>query len=356
MKDLNIALDDYNIVLSEDLKGLNQWLSGQNYSSYFVLVDENTHQHCLPEFEKACTIHFRIILIKSGEEFKNLSTCEDIWLDLLNDHADRNALFINLGGGVIGDMGGFAASCYKRGIHFMNIPTTVLSQVDASIGGKLGVDFKYGKNLIGLFNNPQRVHISTLFHKSLSDRQYNNGFAEIFKHALIKSPEQWKYYRSVTSLRSAGTIGNLKDSLLVKKRIVEEDPFEQGIRKALNFGHTIGHAVEALSLESGENALLHGEAVAIGMILEGYLSHYKLGLEIGTVHEIARLMFRHYPKYELDSGCQDDLWRFMAYDKKNIKDKVMAALIESVGRPVLDVELHKEDLLLAIDYYNSHKA
>ncbi|MCP4120829.1 MAG: 3-dehydroquinate synthase [Bacteroidetes bacterium] len=356
MKDLNISLDDYNIVVSEDLEGLNTWLSEQQYSSYLVLIDENTKQHCLPAFEKACAIRFRPILIKSGEAFKNLATCEAIWSELLDSHTDRNALMINLGGGVIGDMGGFAASCYKRGISFMNIPTTVLSQVDASIGGKLGIDYKFAKNLIGLFGNPKRVHISTLFHNSLSDRQYNNGFAEIFKHALIESPEQWEYYKGVKSLRSAGSIKNLQRSLMIKKRIVEQDPFEKGIRKALNFGHTIGHAIEALSIEKGEEELLHGEAVAIGMVLEAYLSHYKLGLEISVVHDIADLVFRHYQPYHLDSGTEDDLWRYMAFDKKNVKDKVMAVLIESVGRPVLDIELHKEDLSLAIDYYNSQKA
>ena len=191
-------------------------------------------------------------------------------------------------GGVIGDMGGFAASCYKRGIDFIQIPTTVLSQVDSSIGGKLGIDFKYGKNLIGLFQNPKLVYINKEFLKTLPKRQYINGFAEIFKHALIQDAVHWQTLKNI-DIYNENIDEVLYQSLLVKKQVVEADPFEKGLRKILNFGHTIGHAIEAYSLENEANPLLHGEAIAIGMICEAYLSYKKTtfivtGKQIGRAH------------------------------------------------------------------------
>ena len=188
-----ISLSDYDIIFDDSLQSLAHFLSKNKYTSCFVLVDENTKQHCLPILQNVLQ-DVIVIETQSGEINKNLSTCEHIWQQLIQHNADRKALFINLGGGVIGDMGGFAASCYKRGIDFINIPTTLLSQVDSSIGGKLGIDFKYGKNLIGLFRNPKAVLISSQFFKTLPQRQFINGWAEIFKHALIQDKNQWEKY------------------------------------------------------------------------------------------------------------------------------------------------------------------
>lgn len=355
-----VRLNDYDIVVSEGLEGLEAWLAPQAFSALFVLTDAETSAHCLPVFRKACPgLEFTEICVPAGEAHKNLATCEFIWKHLLDHRADRNAALINLGGGVIGDMGGFAASCYKRGIAFVNLPTTVLAQVDASIGGKLGVDFRFGKNLIGLFRNPARVHIATAFHATLSDRQYRNGFAEVFKHALIADAGQWAYYSGLDDLRGAGTPENLYRSLLIKKQIVEADPLERNVRKNLNFGHTIGHALETLALEASEKgegpALLHGEAVAMGMIMESYLAHFKLGLDMADVNAIAATLTRHFGHYTLHAHSADTLWAFMAYDKKNLGNRVMAALIEAIGRAVPEVEIHRGDIDTALDFYNRYR-
>ena len=347
-----VELQDYSIVVDEGLGNLKEWINGQGYSQYIVLVDENTKESCWPVFKNQCEIDVALIEIKSGELYKNLVTCQQVWKTLLSLRIDRNALFINLGGGVIGDMGGFVASCYKRGIDFINIPTTVLAQVDASIGGKLGVDFEYGKNLIGLFKNPKRIHISTAFYASLPRRQFINGFAEIFKHALIADKLQWDQLKRAQDLTALDMNQVVYDSLLVKKNIVENDPFEYSLRKTLNFGHTIGHAIETFSLEKDKHPLLHGEAIAIGMLLEAFLSLEKCGLSQDELKEICDTLGSIYPRYAVDVSDMDKLWEFMLLDKKNEKTQVMAALLESIGKAVINIPLEKADLKAAILFYN----
>ena len=347
-----VTLHDYTLVVDKDLTDLESWINGQNYSHHIILVDENTKANCLSIFRTQCQLESsHVIEIQSGERHKNIDSCQQLWKALLDEKVDRNALFINLGGGVIGDMGGFAASCYKRGIDFINIPTTVLAQVDASIGGKLGIDFEYGKNLIGLFKNPKRIHISTLFHKSLSERQFLNGFAEIYKHALIGDKQQWLDLKAIDGFRKADMETILYNSLLIKKRIVEEDPFEKSIRKALNFGHTIGHAIETYSLEHDNDPLLHGEAIVIGMIMEAYLSIEKTNLSKVECNDIVEVFRSKYVDYQLDMNSVNIVWEHMLLDKKNSKLKVMAALISSIGTPVIQIELTKSDLMNAFEFY-----
>ncbi|MEZ5007630.1 MAG: 3-dehydroquinate synthase [Chitinophagales bacterium] len=349
-----VTLHDYSITVEENLSDLKNWIDEQQYSQFIILVDENTKKDCWPIFKAQCHLdEVQLIEIKSGEVNKNIDTCQNIWKQLLDLKVDRNALFINLGGGVIGDMGGFAASCYKRGIDFVNVPTTVLAQVDASIGGKLGIDFQYGKNLIGLFKNPKRIHISKAFHQTLSNQQYNNGFAEIYKHALIGDKVQWEMLRAVEDLRQLEMDKVLYDSLLIKKRIVEEDPFEKGIRKALNFGHTIGHAIETYSLEHDETPLLHGEAIVIGMIMEAFLSVEKVGLSKNELKEIINVLRSKYIDYQIDSNILGEAWQYMLLDKKNDRAKVMSALISSIGTPVINVELSQGDLKNALEFYSN---
>jgi 3-dehydroquinate synthase len=354
MNDLEITLQDYQIVLSDDLHGLAQWLRSAAYSQYYVLADDNTQRYCWPLLQEACAdIALQLITIPEGEDHKNLATCEIIWSKLLDLQADRTSLIINLGGGVVGDMGGFAASTFKRGIDFIQVPTTVLSQVDASIGGKLGVDFKYGKNLIGLFRNPRRVHLSASFHRTLSDRQYLNGFAEIFKHAIIGSGELWDRYRNTANLRELDQLALLKDALLIKKEIVDLDPFEHGMRKALNFGHTIGHALEAWSIEHSKDPMLHGEAIAAGMLMESFLSVEKSGLPGTILQEIIAVLTRHYPLRTIPAGIEPLLWQYMQYDKKNEKGHVLAVLIENIGKPRWNMRLHRKDLNEAVSFYKN---
>lgn len=356
-----IHLADYTIVLSDGLEDLARWLSGQPDRQFFVIADANTEKYCLPLLENALRaieagLQWEVIPVPEGEAHKNLQTCSDIWSALLDHQADREALVINLGGGVVGDMGGFAASCYKRGIEFINVPTTVLSQVDASIGGKLGIDFRFGKNLIGLFRNPKRVHVSTVFHKTLSDRQYLNGFAEIFKHALIGNRKMWERYAATEDLRGLDQLELLNEALMVKKHIVEADPLEKAQRKALNFGHTIGHAIEAWSIEHSDSPLLHGEAVAAGMIAESYLSGTKTGLPAADVNTVSEILARHYPMAELPGDTEataEVLWQYMKYDKKNVRNRVMAALVPEIGAARWNIELNRSDLCDAIDHYKS---
>lgn len=345
----SIPLSDYEISFDDSLGSLNRFLSSANYSSVFVLVDENTRQHCLPIL-KSVMGDVVVIETKSGEENKHLSSCETIWQQLIEHNADRKALCINLGGGVIGDMGGFAASCYKRGIDFINIPTTLLSQVDSSIGGKLGIDFKYGKNLIGLFRNPKAVFISPVFFKTLPQRQFINGWAEIFKHALIYDREQWQQYKE-TDILHTDMNDIVYHSLQIKKRVVEADPFEKGLRKILNFGHTIGHAIEAYSLENENDSLLHGEAIAIGMICEAYLSVKRSGLTESELEEIRSVLLKHFPKRDIADFDTDKLLSIMSIDKKNEGANIMAALLSGIGSCEYDKALTRDEILESIAYY-----
>lgn len=349
-----IALKDYEITLDKNLGGLNEFVLSKSPSSVFVLTDANSELYCYPFVkEKLSGIAHQVINIKAGEKHKNLSTCEFIWKALLDNHADRKALMINLGGGVIGDMGGFAASCYKRGIDFLNIPTTVLSQVDASIGGKLAVDFKYGKNLIGLFRNPGHVYISTHFYETLSEREYKNGFAEIFKHALIRNKEQWVKLSKLSSLYTEDIEQIVFDSVSVKKEVVEIDPFEKGLRKILNFGHTIGHAIEAVSLEEDKNPLLHGEAIVIGMICEAYIAHLEHGFSKSELHEITEVLKKHYPSVDLSNFDRNKVWEYMLMDKKNEASTVQFAGLYTIGEANYNKVLEKDAFHRSLDYYQN---
>ena len=348
---MNISLKDYEIIFDDTLSSLPNFLAEHKYSKVFVVVDENTKQHCLPILQNVLTA-IEIIETKSGEIYKNLATCEFIWQQLIEQNADRKSVIINLGGGVIGDMSGFAASCYKRGIDFINIPTTLLSQVDSSIGGKLGIDFKYGKNLIGLFRNPKLVLVSSQFLKTLPKRQFINGWSEIIKHALIKDKAQWLVYQN-TDIHNCDMNAIVFHSLQIKKAVVEADPYENGLRKILNFGHTIGHAIEAYSLEHDETPLLHGEAIAIGMICESYLSVKKCGLTQDELNEITKLILKYFPKYNIENYNTDKIITSMLSDKKNNATKILAALLSEIGNSVFDIEINKDEILESLNYYNS---
>ncbi len=343
-----ITFADYTVFLEDDWSSLHAFMHSSSYTEIFVLVDENTKEHCLPIIEKEIG-KVRIIEIKSGERNKNIASCERIWSQLLEFKADRNTLLINLGGGVIGDMGGFAASCYKRGIDFVHIPTTLLAQVDASIGGKLGIDFNNGKNLIGLFCSPKAVFINTGFLQTLPPRQLRNGWAEIFKHALISDRQQWQRIKD-GPLDRADIQAIIYHSLSLKKDIVEQDPKEQGLRKILNFGHTIGHALETYALQEGDD-LLHGEAVAIGMIAEAYLSVKKCRLASNELEEIQDVLLKSFPKKDISSYSLEKLLKIIGADKKNRGDTYMAALLTCIGKAEYDKVLSNEDIMEALQYY-----
>lgn len=348
----NIHLQDYSIFIGEVWHEWQKFLKQNTYSQILVLTDENTHEYCFPLLkENTPKKELLPIKITSGEQHKGLQTCEKVWAAMLNANIDRKALMVNLGGGVIGDMGGFCASTYKRGIDFVQFPTTLLSQVDASIGGKLGIDFNNIKNSIGVFRNPQAVFILPQFFDTLPQREIRSGLAEIIKHSLIADDTEWDKLKIIKELKPVQWSDFLYDSLLIKKRVVEIDPFEQGLRKALNFGHTVGHAVESYFLTT-EKPLLHGEAIAIGMVCETYLSYKNIDLPKETLHEIADFLLQIYGHHHIPEAEFPNLIEMMKKDKKNENNQINFSLIQPIGKihinQTADATLIEESML----FYN----
>jgi 3-dehydroquinate synthase len=259
-----------DIHLSTDTDTLYGLLEQIDRSSTVILADTNTTLFCYPLIAEGLG-PVQLITMPAGEEHKSLETCEEVWSQLIEYHADRNSLIINLGGGVVSDLGGFAASCYQRGIRFVHIPTTVTAMTDAAIGGKLGVDFNGNKNYIGLFNAPEFIWNNPVFLETLPQQEIRAGLAEIVKHAIIGSPSLWQALTTISSPETIDWLHILDLSIKVKLNIIEEDPYESGLRKTLNFGHTIGHALESFYLEQG-NPLSHGHAVAFGMLAESKMA------------------------------------------------------------------------------------
>lgn len=330
---------------------LSKLLSQKKYSSYFLLLDENTALHCRPILEAVLNLSFKKILIPSGELHKNIQSCTEIWQSLLDNAADRNALLINLGGGVIGDMGGFCAATYKRGIDFIQIPTTLLSMVDASVGGKLGIDFGNVKNSVGVFRHPVATCIYDGFLKTLPFDELRSGFAEIIKHALVADKYYWEEIKKDDQLNAENIDWQyiIKKSTAIKASIVDKDPYENGLRKILNFGHTIGHALESLSLET-EHPLLHGEAVAIGMLCEAYYSNRLLSLSDAELKEIADLVISLYPYRSLDFLNAEKFETLLMNDKKN-RGVVSFSLLNGIGDAVFDAQVPKELIFEGLEFY-----
>ena len=271
-------------------ESLATFFAQNDYSHIAILVDEFTNKYCLPIIEDLLPSNFTKILIKSGEHHKNLATCERVWDRMTNANMDRHSLLVNLGGGVIGDLGGFCASTYKRGIDFIQIPTTLLAQVDASVGGKLGIDFHGLKNHIGVFQLPKAVLIDPKFIDTLSIQQKKSGFAEIIKHCLIRDEQEWNVIRQ-QSFEELDLSKLIAHSVAIKEAVVLEDPKEAGLRKILNFGHTLGHAIETYLLDKGKRKILHGEAIAIGMIVEAFISHQRDLISLQELEEIESYLF-----------------------------------------------------------------
>ena len=309
------------------------------YTSVFILTDENIAPFWLPEV--CAWLHCPMaieIVIKPGEQQKNLKTIQRIWNKLLKHNADRHSLLVNLGGGVISDMGGFAASCFKRGIDFVNIPTTLLAMVDASIGGKTGIDFGGFKNQIGVFAEAKEVLVNPSFLSTLPRREILSGLAEMLKYGFIADTDLLQ----VDLENYQSYIGRAAE---IKKTIVVEDPFERGRRKILNFGHTIGHAIESHYLTS-ENPLLHGEAVAIGMWCALWLSVLKTGLDERVLqdYESKLRMLLSETQVVVNEREIPEIMKKLVHDKKTLKGKPQFVLLEAVGKPIVNVEV-KPDLI-----------
>ena len=330
------------------------WLRAKRYAGWVVLVDDQTRKHCLPLIGHELTGPPVVVIeVPAGERFKHLDTCRFVWEEMFRGGVGRRWCCLNLGGGVIGDMGGFAASTFKRGMDFVQVPTTLLSQVDASVGGKLGIDFYEVKNSIGLFANPQAVWVDVRFLQTLPERELRSGFAEIIKHALIADRGQWADLRQWANLAAqANWAEAIARSVAIKRDIVLEDPFEYGQRKALNFGHTIGHAVESYFLER-ENRLLHGEGVAIGMITESYLSHTLGALSVEDLNIVTDYCLKVYGHQPIPPTCYETLLALMRQDKKNEADEINFTLLAEPGRAVVNQTATAEEITRSLQYYNS---
>ena len=327
---------------------LQDFVKDHSFDKIVFLVDENSDKYCLPKLELDFDIHK--IQVKSGETQKNLATCQDIWRKMTNLKLTRKSLMINLGGGVITDMGGFVAATYKRGIHFCNIPTTLLAQVDASIGGKVGVDFEGLKNHIGVFQQPDLVILDTAFLSTLDQRQLRSGFAEVIKHGLIYDHAYWQTISEEKFDENRNWNTLLERSVFIKGEVVSKDPLERGLRKILNFGHTLGHAIETYFLEK-ENSLLHGEAIAVGMILEAKLSEMCLGLTNKELLAISGYIAGNYQKVALPPiQAITDL---LQQDKKNEGNQVNFSLLESIGKCAWDTKVPDSAIENGYEFYNA---
>ena len=350
MKTLDSA--GHSIHFETGLAPLSEIINSEKYSKVFVFVDRNTAEACLPIFQELLEDYtgFDLIETDPGEENKNIDFCIGIWKTLLDFEADRKCLMINLGGGVITDMGGFVASTYKRGIDFINIPTTLLSQVDASVGGKTGIDIDNVKNMVGTFTLPQAVFIETVFLKTLPERELLSGFAEMIKHGLIADANYFQELK--TADYKTVSAASIYRSVEIKNDVVTEDPQERGLRKILNYGHTIGHAVETYSLINDKKPLNHGEAIAIGMVCEAFLSVKNNTLKEEELTEISTYFLSLYPKYEIKKKSHEELLQFMQSDKKNEDGQIMFSLLNSIGSCAYNCRVTTQDILDSLNYFN----
>lgn len=345
---------DYPIFFEDSLTELTRFIERGKYTRFFVLTDELTGEHCLPLLQSYLgeDAQYDLIEVPPGEQNKTIDFCIGIWQMLIDFGADRNSLLINLGGGVVSDMGGFAASTYKRGIDFVHVPTTLLSQVDASVGGKTGIDLANIKNIVGTFAQPKAVFMDHRFLSTLPPRQILSGLAEMLKHGLICDADYWNELK-ISDLKNPSA-GLVYQSVAIKNHIVLEDPKEKGIRKALNFGHTIGHAVEAYSLEHDDaKHLTHGEAIAIGMICESWLSFKKNGLSEQELNEIVGVFTSLYPQHKIEASCHKDLYHMMQKDKKNNGTNINCTLLNKIGQCSIDHICNEDELCDSLHFYAS---
>ncbi|HEU4718143.1 MAG TPA: 3-dehydroquinate synthase [Bacteroidia bacterium] len=351
-----IASPRYPVHIGEYVPdSLNSFLKKNKFSSVFILVDEHTLEHCYPVLVSRVKMlaEAEIIELESGEKNKTVDVCMNVWRALSELGADRKSLLINLGGGVITDLGGFVASAYKRGITFINIPTTLLAQVDASVGGKTGVDLDGLKNEIGLFSEPAELFIYPEFLRTLPGREILSGFAEMLKHGLVADADYWNELKNVHPADSSSWEELIVRSVRIKLSVVEADPHEAGLRRVLNFGHTVGHALETFFLERAESTLLHGEAVAAGMVCEAFLSHTFASLSGEAMEEITATILAKYPPVIFDAMADHRLIELMRHDKKNEGASIVFTLIDEIGKPVINKNVDAAGILRSLAYYRT---
>ena len=342
-----------NVVCTPDANQQLKEILDAHDGKVFVLADDNTEPFCMPLLPCLTERGAAVIRIASGEEHKNIDTLQYIWKQMCDLGGDRKSLFVNLGGGVIGDMGGLAASLFKRGIKFVNVPTTLLAQVDASCGGKLAMDFNGLKNEIGIFRNPDKVIICTEFLKSLPKRQLISGMAEIAKHAILSGEEYLhelsKFNPDSPNWQALGAL--VEKSVMIKNEFAGADPTEKGLRKMLNLGHTIGHAVESYSLTNGGEPLLHGEAVAVGLVCEMFLSNKLLKFPIQKMMSIVQYLSEMFTPYKFGYEQYETLVSLMNHDKKNSGGNINFSLMSDFGQYHYDQHCTTDDIYQALSFY-----
>ena len=351
-----ITANNYSVYFdSKGYETLAEMLKPSHYSKIFILVDENTSQYCLPHLlnHLATEIEIEIIELEVGEIHKNIATCTEVWGALSDLGGDRKSILINLGGGVISDLGGFVACTFKRGIDFINIPTTLLSMVDASIGGKNGVDLGNLKNQIGIIREPKAVIVDTQFLSTLPQNEMRSGLAEMLKHGLIFDKKYWDKFKDLKSLNTDNLNELIHQSIEIKNEIVCEDLTENGIRKSLNFGHTLGHAIESYFLENdNKTSLLHGEAIAVGMILESFISREKELLTKEEYQEIKYIINDIFERVEFSQIDIEKIIELLIFDKKNEFGKVQFALLDGIGKIKINQESDNKLIYRAFEDYS----
>ena len=337
-----------HILIGNTENNLSKIIKSGNYSKVAFLLDTNTLNHCFNKISNSIDFQYEKILIDDGEENKNLETSKKVWDKLIEYKFDRKSILINLGGGVICDLGGFVASTFMRGIDFINIPTTLLSQVDASVGGKLGIDYKNIKNVIGVFKEPNKVIIDTNYLITLPERELKSGYAEVIKHCLIRDKIMFdKIYNQEWIDIDWDFIIN--HSIKIKSDIVKKDLKENGLRKILNFGHTIGHAIETTYLNKLDK-FLHGEAIAIGMICEAYISNNFNKLRNDELEKITKYIRKVFKLSKVE--YYNEIIKNAYFDKKNLSDKIRTSSLKGIGNCEYDIVINEDIIIQSLDYYN----
>lgn len=335
---------------------LTETLQNTGFDRLFVLADNNTRELCLPHIAGSLQdagVRYSLITIPPGDGHKTLSTLQHVWDALVDGEATRHSLLLCLGGGMVTDLGGFAAATYKRGIRYINIPTTLLSMVDAAVGGKTGINYHGLKNEIGAFHEPTQVILDSIFLTTLDRANIVSGTAEMIKHLLIR-PDEGTALATAEELCerhiSTERMGELiAQSVATKQLFTAQDPTEQGLRKALNLGHTIGHAIEELLL-AGESPVLHGYAVGWGLIAELYLSHLRFGFPLGVMRHFTRLLRELCGPCPITCHDYDSLLNLMRHDKKNTAGAIRCTLLADVGSVRLDCDMQESELFESIDF------
>ena len=343
-----------DIIIADNLEqSLAEAIGKVEHDKLFVLTDTTTKELCWPVVKDYAVMKDAIVItIAPTDEAKTLETLASVWTALQKSGATRHSLMVNLGGGMVTDLGGFAASTFKRGMTYINIPTTLLSQVDASVGGKTGINFGGLKNEIGVFNCARCVILSSTFLRTLDRENLLSGYAEMLKHGLLSSKEDWAELLCFDiSDPDYATLQTLvAKSMNVKEQIVNEDPTEKGIRKALNLGHTAGHAIESLALKEGRT-VLHGYAVAWGLLMELYLSARKCGFPAKEMHQMEAYVKEHYGKFLYECKHYDMLCDFMSHDKKNQGSNINFTLLGGIGDIRINQTASMEEIEEMLDYY-----